>query len=98
MLSPLQELRGEAWVFDDDAITFVNSELIGGPADLLKWAAEVHQYDDFRSAALYQTLAEQEYKNYINANMVSAEILFTSRLLQEDRFCNGSLLPVVKPL
>ena len=69
-LSRKQELRGETWVFSDKAIIFVNGEFLGGPSEFLKWAEQEHNYENFRPNALYQTLAEEAYKNHLNTQQV----------------------------
>lgn len=44
----------------------MNDGLLGGPEDLFKWASENYRHEDFRPAALYQTLTEEAYKNCLN--------------------------------
>ena len=65
-----QELRGETWVFSEAAIVTVNGVLIGGPTDFLKWAEQEQNYENFRPMALYETLAEEAYKEHLNSQKV----------------------------
>ncbi|XP_067675093.1 probable inactive peptidyl-prolyl cis-trans isomerase-like 6 isoform X1 [Haliotis asinina] len=62
-----KELRGEAWVFEDKAIAFVNGQLIGGPDDFILWAEDNYSFEEFRPLPLYQTLTEEGYKNHLNS-------------------------------
>ena len=61
---------GETWQFKDNTICFINGELLGGPEGLFKWASENYRHEDFRPAALYQTLTEEAYKNCLNQRNV----------------------------
>ena len=72
----LQELRGEAWTFDEKAITFLNRQLIGGPEDFILWAQENYDFEEFRPEALYQTLTENGYKNHLNSQNVLKTFVF----------------------
>ena len=63
----IQELKGETWVFNEKAIVFLDNRLIGGPSDLLTWAETEHNYQNFRPTPLYETLAEEAYKNFLNS-------------------------------
>ena len=67
-----QEIRGEAWQFNDSAICFVNGQLQGGPQQFIEWAAETYKYEDYRPPALYQTLTEEAYKTCLNKQNVSS--------------------------
>jgi len=69
-----QELKGDTWVFDSNAMIFCNKQLIGCPTDFVAWAEENHNYEIFRPMALYQTLAEQQYKEYMNKDEVCTTI------------------------
>jgi len=62
-----KEQRGETWNFDEKAIYFVNDEPCGGPMNLFQWAESEHKYENFRPMPLYETLAEQAYKRYLNS-------------------------------
>ncbi len=57
-------------MFSDKAIIFVNGEFLGGPSEFLKWAEQEYNYENFRPSALYQTLAEEAYKNHLNTQQV----------------------------
>jgi peptidyl-prolyl cis-trans isomerase-like 6 len=59
------------WVFDDKALTFANSILIGGSKELLQWAEEEHSYENFRPHPLYVTLAEEAYKTHLLSKKVT---------------------------
>lgn len=62
-----QELRGEVWSFNEKAIAFVNGELIGGPDDLIGWAENEHNFEEYRPEALYYTLTEEAYTSKLNS-------------------------------
>ena len=57
-------------MFREKAIAFLNGELVGGPDDLIGWAEQEHQYQDFRPEPLYLTLVEEAYKNHLNGKKV----------------------------
>ena len=41
-------MKKEVWGFEEDVITFLDDELIGGHEQFLKWAMGNHGYKDFR--------------------------------------------------
>ncbi|XP_072019302.1 probable inactive peptidyl-prolyl cis-trans isomerase-like 6 [Amphiura filiformis] len=57
--------KGEVWAFNDKTMAYLNGQLIGGPSDLLKWAGENFNFQDFRPRPLYQAIAEEAYKTYL---------------------------------
>jgi len=61
-----RDLAGETWVFDEKAIVYLGGNLLGGPSAFLEWAQLTHNYTNFRPAPLYETLAEEAYKNHLN--------------------------------
>ena len=63
-------------MFSDKAMVFCNEEFIGGPGEFLKWAEQEHNYENFRPKPLYETLAEEAYKNHLNSNKVKAIAVF----------------------
>lgn len=63
-----KELRGETWQYEENAITFANGELIGGPEDFIDWARQKYNFQDFRPLSLYMTLTEEGYKGHLNSN------------------------------
>lgn len=69
-MNVLQELKGETWVFEANSMIFHNSQLIGGPTEFIQWAETNYNYEMFRPLTLYQTLAEQQYKDHMNQNQV----------------------------
>ena len=54
------------WKFSESTLVYVDDQLIGGPKEFIEWAEEEHGYENFRPVALYTTIAEQEYKNFLN--------------------------------
>ncbi|ESO85751.1 hypothetical protein LOTGIDRAFT_195649 [Lottia gigantea] len=62
-----KEIRGEAWSFSENAIIFINNQLIGGPNDFIFWAEENYQFQEFRPMPLYETLTEEGYKTTLNS-------------------------------
>lgn len=66
----VKDLEGNMWNFNETAIVFNNKQLLGGSNDLLHWAEETHGYNNFRPADLYETLAEEAYKTYLNSRKV----------------------------
>lgn len=68
----LQELKGDVWSFNEKAFVFCNGDLVGGPTDFFKWAEQEFNYENFRPAPLYETLAEEAYKNFMNSKKVRA--------------------------
>ena len=70
-----QKLRGESWIFKDNAIAFQNDQLIGGPHAFQSWAETEHGYESFRPLPLFETLAEEAYINHMNAKKVQHEDL-----------------------
>ncbi len=52
-------------------MVFVDGNFIGGTAEFIEWADRNFQYADFRPTPLYDTLAEDAYKSYLNAKKVS---------------------------
>ena len=63
-------------MFSDKTMVFCNEEFIGGPGEFLKWAEQEHNYENFRPKPLYETLAEEAYKNHLNSNKVKAIAIF----------------------
>ena len=59
-------MKGETWVFEEKAIVYLNGQFIGGPSAFLRWAEEEHDYKNFRPEPLYESLAEEAYKSYLN--------------------------------
>ena len=53
------------WSFNDVVLVFVDSELIGGLAELLDWASRLYDYEDFRSEQLYDTLRKRHFVDYV---------------------------------
>ena len=94
-----QEIRGEAWQFNDSAICFVNGQLQGGPQQFIDWAAETYKYEDYRPPALYQTLTEEAYKTCLNKQNVSSAITLFLPMLSADNIYKqcGSKLTTVDP-
>ena len=66
-----QELQGETWQFKEFAMAFVDGELVGGPDEFISWATDNANYEDFRPPGLYETLAEEEYVDYLNSKKVT---------------------------
>ena len=54
---------------------FSNGQLIGGPTEFIQWAETNHNYELFRPMTLYQTFAEQQYKEHMNSHSVSIIML-----------------------
>lgn len=80
-----KELRGEAWTFDEKAITFKNGQLIGGPEEFLQWAADSFHYEEYRPAPLLHTLTEESYKGCLNAkNRAQHEFVFLDIQIGEE--------------
>ncbi|XP_078619690.1 putative inactive peptidyl-prolyl cis-trans isomerase-like 6 [Branchiostoma floridae x Branchiostoma japonicum] len=61
-----KELKGEMWAFQEKIISFANGQMLGGHQELIKWAQDNHEYQDFRPPALYLALAEEAYKNRLS--------------------------------
>lgn len=66
----LKELKCELWSFEDKALVFVNDEVLGGPKEFISWAEETDCYENFRPIALYEVLAQESYKNFIESKNV----------------------------
>jgi hypothetical protein len=73
-------LRGETWTFEEKAITFQNGKLMGGPEDFLRWAAENHNYEEYRPQPLLEILTEEQYKSCLNNKNVSTCFFFNVTL------------------
>ena len=58
-------------MFKDKAIIFINNKLVGGPNTFLKIAEQEHNYENFRPLPLYETLAEESYKEHLNSKNVN---------------------------
>ena len=84
-----QELRGEAWQFDEKAITFVDGELIGGPEDFIQWAKQNHNFEEFRPQPLYVTLTEEGYKGHLNSQNVGVQKSACTRCILSTFGCFG---------
>ncbi|XP_033635292.1 probable inactive peptidyl-prolyl cis-trans isomerase-like 6 [Asterias rubens] len=61
-----KSLRGETWVFEDKAIAYLDSDLIGGPTDLDNWATQHWSFNSYRPKELLLAYAEEAYKDYLN--------------------------------
>ncbi len=46
-------------------MVFVDDKLIGDSKTFLKWAMETHNFEEFRSDSLYETLRKEAYASYI---------------------------------
>lgn len=57
-------------MFESNSMIFSNKQLIGGPTEFISWAETEHNYELFRPMTLYQTLAEQQYKDHMNQHGV----------------------------
>ena len=63
----LQELGGEAWVYQEPVAVFVEGDLLlGGLAELLRWIAESFSYHDPCTLTDYLTQATQAYNDHIS--------------------------------
>ncbi|XP_067875396.1 probable inactive peptidyl-prolyl cis-trans isomerase-like 6 [Heterodontus francisci] len=60
-----KENKGDMWGFCSKVICFVNGHLLGDEKDFLKWAEVEFGYTDFRPEALYDTIAEDFYSEYL---------------------------------
>lgn len=60
-----KELKGEMWGFNENVMTFVDNQLIGGHEEFLRWAEENYQYKDFRPLPLWHAMMKESYKNYL---------------------------------
>nr|CAB3265070.1 peptidyl-prolyl cis-trans isomerase-like 6 [Phallusia mammillata] len=58
------ELKGETWSYSDPVICFVDDTLIGNHKELLQWAQDEFNYEDFRPAELYGAIAQEAYVDY----------------------------------
>ncbi|XP_071819834.1 peptidyl-prolyl cis-trans isomerase slr1251-like [Apostichopus japonicus] len=58
-------LRGETWAFTEQAMVFVDGELLGGPKELLKWAADT--YVEYKPEDLYIAMAEEAYQEHLES-------------------------------
>ncbi|CAI8045293.1 Probable inactive peptidyl-prolyl cis-trans isomerase-like 6 [Geodia barretti] len=62
-----KEVGGEAWGYEEPVAVFVGGHLLlGGLAELLRWAAESFGYRDSLSLTDYQTKATQAYNDHIS--------------------------------
>lgn len=60
-----REHKGEVWGHHDAAIIFIDKHhYLGATQDLLNWAKKTYGYEDFRNEELYETLVQEEYRNY----------------------------------
>ena len=46
-------------------MVFANDKLIGDMKSFLKWAEDVHNFEEFRTDSLYETLRKEAYASYI---------------------------------
>lgn len=52
---------------------YLDNLLIGDTNDLLNWASQTYNYEDFRSEMVYESLRQQEYQNYFQKSKVKDE-------------------------
>ena len=53
-----------------NCLCFNGEIFIGNHEEFLAWAQKNFQYDNFRSVALYDAIAEEAYKDYFLKNKV----------------------------
>ena len=58
---------------------YLDNLLIGDTNDLLNWASQTYNYEDFRSEMVYESLRQQEYQNYFQKSKVKDENQFKKK-------------------
>nr|XP_014429179.1 peptidyl-prolyl cis-trans isomerase-like 6 isoform X3 [Pelodiscus sinensis] len=53
-----EELKGETWEYPSNVMCFIDGQLLGSEKELLKWAYDKWNYQDFKPVALYQAITE----------------------------------------
>ncbi|KAG6934647.1 peptidylprolyl isomerase like 6, partial [Chelydra serpentina] len=53
-----KELKGETWEYPSSVMCFIDGQLLGSEQELLKWAYDKWNYQDFKPVALYQAITE----------------------------------------
>ncbi len=54
------------WAHEDAVMVYLDNLLIGETSDLLNWASQTYNYEDYRSEMIYETLRQHEYKSYFD--------------------------------
>ncbi|XP_074844923.1 putative inactive peptidyl-prolyl cis-trans isomerase-like 6 isoform X1 [Carettochelys insculpta] len=60
-----EELKGETWEYSSSVMCFIDGQLLGNEKELLKWAYEEWNYQDFKPVALYQVITEDFCTKYM---------------------------------
>ncbi|XP_074804315.1 putative inactive peptidyl-prolyl cis-trans isomerase-like 6 isoform X2 [Natator depressus] len=60
-----KELKGETWEYPSSVMCFIDGQLLGSEQELLKWAYDKWNYQDFKPVALYQAITEDFYTKHM---------------------------------
>ncbi|XP_043398726.1 probable inactive peptidyl-prolyl cis-trans isomerase-like 6 isoform X1 [Chelonia mydas] len=60
-----EELKGETWEYPSSVMCFIDGQLLGSEQELLKWAYDKWNYQDFKPVALYQAITEDFYTKHM---------------------------------
>nr|XP_039265133.1 LOW QUALITY PROTEIN: probable inactive peptidyl-prolyl cis-trans isomerase-like 6 [Styela clava] len=82
------EIGGDTWAYTDLVMCFVNENSVGNHKELLQWAQDEFNYEDFRPESLYAAMAQEAYTDYF----INSERHFTYMDINIDGARAGQLL------
>nr|XP_028578979.1 probable inactive peptidyl-prolyl cis-trans isomerase-like 6 isoform X5 [Podarcis muralis] len=60
-----KELKGETWEYPSNVMCFIDGQLVGDEKQLLQWAYDVWDYEDFKPVALYEAITQDFLTKYM---------------------------------
>ena len=65
-------MKGEIWGYsNEEVLCFHNGEVLGNEKNLIAWAQEEFNYEDFRPSILYDAIAQEAYRDFFVQNPVN---------------------------
>jgi len=58
------ELKGEMWSFNKNVLCCLDGDVIGSDVELLEWAKETYNHDDFRNEIVYDVISFEAYNKF----------------------------------
>ena len=68
-------------------MVFVDNKLIGDTKTFLKWAIDTHNFEEFRSDSLYETLRKEAYASYI----LNTKVILFLTIIEFKRFFQSKI-------
>lgn len=58
------EIRGDTWAYADSVMCFIDDNVVGNHGELLQWAQDEFNYEDYRPEPWYSAVAKEAYRDY----------------------------------